>query len=195
MISTIYCFKSINDEIIYIGSTNDIYQRYRAHKSCCYNENLKEHNYPLYQYMRDNNGIENFKFKKICDIDEEFRRITEQFYIDMFKPKCNTYNVIFDEELRKIYMRKMELKRQDDIVCCRTCRCEIRRDNLKKHFRTQKHIDKLDYQKYIEKKKNNKKEYDKEYRKLKVYCEVCNCDVKRKTLQSHFRTQKHINNL
>jgi hypothetical protein len=159
---TIYCFKSVNDEIIYIGSTNDIKQRYSKHKSNCYNENGRDYNFPLYQYMRDNNGFENFKFKKLCDIDEEYRKITEQFYIDTFKPKCNVLNVVFDK---------------------------------KKYDREHKENNKEYYKEYREKRKDWKKEYDKEYRKLKVYCEFCNCDVKRKTLERHKKSIKHINNL
>lgn len=165
---TIYCFKDINDEIIYIGSTKDINKRYREHKNNCYNENCRMYNYPLYQYMRDNNGFENFKFKKICDIDEEYRNITEQFYMDTFKPKCNNNNVIFDrkkydkeywkeyreknreklKEYRKENDKKYQEKNKEKInkrirenrVCCRTCRCEIRRSHLKRHFSSQKHL-------------------------------------------------------
>ena len=167
---SIYCFKDVNDEIIYVGSTNDMKKRYNNHKGVCNNEN----NYPVYQYMRDNNGIENFKFKKICDIDEEYRRITEQFYIDTFKPKCNTYNAIVDnkeykKEYNKVYYEKnkeykkeydkknkdKKNKRQKEYreknkekmkenrVCCRACRCELRRSDLQRHFRTQKHIKNL----------------------------------------------------
>ncbi len=166
---SIYCFKDVNDEIIYVGSTKDIRNRYDSHKSNCYNEN----NIPLYQYMRDNNGIHNFKFIKICDVNEEFRKITEKFYIDTFKPKCNTNNVLLNTNNDKEYykerynihkekikvrrdMNKDKLKiyrdmnkerfykkRSEDRICCRACRCEIRRDNLKQHLQTQKHINNL----------------------------------------------------
>ncbi len=136
--SAIYCFKDVNDEIIYVGSTNDMKKRYNNHKGVCNNEN----NYPVYQYMRDNNGIENFKFKKICDIDEEYRRITEQFYIDTFKPKCNTYNAIVDnKEYKKEYNKVYYEKNKDRIKEKFNCECGGKYTNKRKkaHFRTKKH--------------------------------------------------------
>ena len=112
--SAIYCFKDVNDEIIYIVSTNNIKRRLSEHKGNCYNQHKKTYTCPLYQYMRDNSGFENFKHKIICVVDKEFKRITEQFYIDIFKPKCNSVNAVFSkkqmQERKKIYEKTEAVK-------------------------------------------------------------------------------------
>ena len=45
------------------------------------------------------------------------------------------------------------------------------------------------------KNKQEKYEYNKEYRKLEVFCEVCKCNVKQYRMADHIRTFKHKNNL
>ena len=43
--------------------------------------------------------------------------------------------------------------------------------------------------------KQEKYEYNKEYRKHEVFCEVCKCNVKQYRMADHIRTFKHQNNL
>ena len=49
----------------YIGSTIDFKQRKRTHKSNCNNENVKEYNYKIYTFMRENGGFNNFEIIEI----------------------------------------------------------------------------------------------------------------------------------
>ncbi len=86
----IYAYKDINDNIIYIGSTNNLKHRYRGHKSACYNKNVRHYNIPFYQYLREHGGIDNYKCIVLCIVNDiKLKGLTEQFYIDTYKPKCN----------------------------------------------------------------------------------------------------------
>ena len=69
---------------VYVGSTTNLKQRKSNHKSKCYNENAKQYNYKIYQYIREHGGWENFakieieKFpcenKRQLELREEFWR-------------------------------------------------------------------------------------------------------------------------
>ena len=55
--------KTVTD--CYVGSTNDIEIRRKDHKSKCNNPNSPAYNKPLYKFIRDNDGWDNFTLKKI----------------------------------------------------------------------------------------------------------------------------------
>jgi len=44
------------DDNIYIGSTCNFKHRKNAHKTGCYNEKSRNYNSPVYQFIRDNGG-------------------------------------------------------------------------------------------------------------------------------------------
>jgi len=50
---------------VYIGSTTCFKQRKCDHKSKCHNENSKEYNFKVYQFMREHGGFENFAMVEI----------------------------------------------------------------------------------------------------------------------------------
>ena len=75
----------------------------------------------------------------------------------------------------------------------KTCnRClEIRRES---HIKNREKRLEQNHIYYINHKKE-RYEYNKEYRKLEVFCEVCKCNVKQYRMADHIRTFKHKNNL
>ena len=83
---TFYRIVNINGDIdmCYVGSSSDIKQRKRLHKSDCYNIKKKIYNSKLYRTMRDNGGFDEFKFIELgykegitkneaCIIEEQHR--------------------------------------------------------------------------------------------------------------------------
>ena len=42
--------------------------------------------------------------------------------------------------------------------------------------------------------KEQHREYQKEYRQIEVWCDICDCKVKKCRASKHLQTQKHINN-
>jgi hypothetical protein len=82
VIYVIYCTA---DETlpVYIGKTKNLKQRWSQHKSFCTNENRKQYNYPVYQFIRENHGIEHWTIKELyaCKEDDD-GSILEEFYIN-----------------------------------------------------------------------------------------------------------------
>ncbi len=54
--AVVYKFHKDDLPEIYIGSTHDEIKREQDHKSVCNNENSKEYNKKVYEFMRDNGG-------------------------------------------------------------------------------------------------------------------------------------------
>lgn len=88
----IYCIKFEN-EILYIGSTNNYSQRKSKHKKNTTNKRGKLYWLKLYLHIRQNGGIDKFTFELLengeCITKEEIRKI-EQKFLDIYKPILNT---------------------------------------------------------------------------------------------------------
>jgi len=75
---------AINDDMIYIGSTEDIKDRMRKHKCSCNNINDYRYNCKVYKYIRDNGGWDEWKYEIIDEVEVALRndaRIYEGEYI------------------------------------------------------------------------------------------------------------------
>ena len=105
----IYEIKS-NDKSItgtYIGSCWNMKKRLKSHKDYCNNKNNKDYNYPLYRYIRENGGFDNFEMTIIdsseCE-DELELHCAEQFYIDLsggIEYLLNDRDALMDKQKRK----------------------------------------------------------------------------------------------
>ncbi len=121
------------NHMVYIGSTNNINERWRQHQSCAFNPNDHHYNYPLMRAFREY-GIENFKFEVVETVNDWQTMINkEQQWI--LKENCiipNGYNQtnrtdspMFDPEVakrmsetkREIYGKKVcEIDKQGNIL-------------------------------------------------------------------------------
>ena len=90
-----YSIKSIdNDEIIYVGTTTNYKKRMIQHKSRSKNENDKEYNKPLYIYIREQGGFNNFEFDIIEEVECDNKNealVIENKYIEQYNCKCNKH--------------------------------------------------------------------------------------------------------
>lgn len=72
----------------YVGSSVNYNKRIRDHMNNCNNTKLKEYNFPIYKYIRENGGFGCFKFKvleTVMDVEDKFKLTTiEQKYINDF---------------------------------------------------------------------------------------------------------------
>jgi len=109
-----YSIKSkIDDEIVYIGSTTNYKRRISEHMGRCKNENDDAYNKPLYKYIREQGGIDNFEFEIIeeveCDNKNESLAI-ENKYIEQYNCKCNKRKpgAFLDAGSRKEYMKQYQ---------------------------------------------------------------------------------------
>lgn len=90
-ISGIYKITNIINNKSYIGSSVDIYTRWREHKrrSKCKSEWTKDvYESPLYRSFRKN-GLENFTFEIIEEVSPNNLLEREQYWYDYYKPEYN----------------------------------------------------------------------------------------------------------
>ena len=143
-----------NNENIYIGSTCNFTRRKHKHKTTCNNENDKDYNLKLYQYIRENDGWDAWVMTKIIDYpcnSKSELNIMERRYIDNYKStlNCNiptrTNKQYQNDNKEKIAQRKKRHyeANKDKIlekVICDNCGCESSKNDLAKHKRSQKCI-------------------------------------------------------
>jgi len=169
MVFYIYKIKNIN----YIGSTDNIKRRTREHKTKCYNENNKNYNLLVYQYIREKQieieleilGV----YKKKCS--KRIKLLVEQFYI-------NKYNSINDGlNSRNAFTNKKKYRKkynQDNKEHIKEYRKKYRDDNNEK----------------LKQGKKKYREKNKEKLKQKINCPICDCLIRKQHLKRHQKTKK-----
>jgi len=86
MISGIYAIVCKDTTIpeVYVGSTCNLENRIRQHKSdCCNNKKRSHYNLKVYQFIRDNGGFHNFKFivlEHYKGEEEDLRQLERVWY-------------------------------------------------------------------------------------------------------------------
>ena len=105
--SCVYIIRHKHTDNCYIGSTMDFDKRKKEHMICVVSEKQTNYTHPVYQFIRENDGWDNFDMVKICDCDENERLKMEQHHMDFIKPSLNCKRALgFDHERRKIYKKK-----------------------------------------------------------------------------------------
>ena len=154
-----------DDNLIYIGSTTNFKCRKNQHKESCNNLKSEKYNYKIYENIRNNGGWENWNMQaiEIYNTDNKIKaRIRETKLMEDYKSNLNMrksyisqeekkeYKIEYDKNKNKDYYlikskeyynnNKEEInKRRKELIICE-CRCEIRKDTLKRHKRSLKHI-------------------------------------------------------
>tara|TARA_R110000787_G_C13161852_1_gene419691 strand:+ start:94 stop:579 length:486 start_codon:yes stop_codon:yes gene_type:complete len=134
----------------YVGSCWDTHKRNTKHKSSCHNTKSKKYNYPVYKFIRENGGYDNWYMETLDCVDCEDHELVEyeQHYIDIHGGidfLLNDHDAVQDKEQRKEKMnissrdgaqRNIETKR----FYCECCDHAFPFNaNLQKHFTTNKH--------------------------------------------------------
>ena len=106
-----------NDDMIYIGSCDDISQRVSKHKYCCNTPNNCKYNYKVYKYIRENGGWENWKYEIIDEVEVALRDdgyIYEKEYIVKYDA-VNKLNSRFAGRTKQEYLETNQeyIKRRD----------------------------------------------------------------------------------
>lgn len=135
------------DMCVYIGSTDNMRQRYARHVSSRNTPNHKEYMKQFYQDWRDVE-LNDFKFK-ILDVfteilDRPSREKIEQSYIDSEQPLCNGNNAStgIESGLSKVEYNKQHYEQNKDYIAEKIqceCGCLIRRGNIARHRKTHNH--------------------------------------------------------
>jgi hypothetical protein len=92
--SSIYklCCKDVNIKEEYVGSTTRFERRKAEHKTGCNNEKNPSYNYYVYQFIRENGGIENWDMVQIEEVNVNNKRelgTRERYWIETLKAELN----------------------------------------------------------------------------------------------------------
>jgi len=196
--------EDFNNVNCYVGSTTNFIQRKKSHKKTCNNENYRDYNLKLYQYIRQNGGWNNWTMIQIepfiCNSKKELET-RERYWIEQLKSKLNctiptrTMKEWYNDNKDKL----LEKQKQYNI------------DNKDKNteYAKQYHIDNRD--EILVKKKQYRIDYrdkrlekDRQYyydnrdrllekKKQKAICDNCGCEISKGVLPRHKRSQKCIN--
>jgi len=203
--SVIYkiCCKDPTIKDIYVGSTTSFKRRMSEHKSICNNEKSEKYNYPVYRFIRDTGGFDNWSVVKIRDVccKDKYDLVAEER--KDFEKLGGILNSYYPErsieEWRKDNEEKIAMKNKEYYE---NNKKEILEKN--KEYRSIPEVKEQIKQQRKEyssrpEVKYNKKQYDKQYRennkeklKEKVECE-CGSVVCRRLLTRHKKSQKHQN--
>jgi len=157
----IYIFYKIvcKDENIkdcYVGKTTDLKRRWREHKKNCNNENRSEYNLKLYQFIRENDGWNNWNIIEIDkgEYDDKDSSIRERYWFEELNANlnCKTPSRTRKEFSEEYYEKNKEKINEtckeyrdnnkeilnEKVIC--ECGCEITKKNLIRHKKTKKHI-------------------------------------------------------
>ena len=196
--------EDFDNENIYIGSTTNFIKRKNMHKTTCNYENNTYYNLKLYQYIRQNGGWDSWCMIQIqpysCSSKKELET-QERYWIETLKPKLNNNiptrtNVEYyydNRDKKKEYSKQYYYDNLDKIA---EKQKQYRIENKNKIAEKQKQ--------YRIENKNKLTEYDKqyyydnrdkkiEYAKQKVICDNCGCEIVKRVLQRHKKSQKCIN--
>lgn len=115
-----YKFVCKNSEILfsYVGHTINFIKRKSAHKSSCNNIQYKDHNTPLYVFMRKNGGFENWNMivihTQICKDKRDAERIETELQ-EQQQFKLNVMKAYVSEEQQKEQLVKYLEKNKEQI--------------------------------------------------------------------------------
>jgi hypothetical protein len=216
----IYKIEHVDDEsLVYVGHTTSFDKRKTKHKSSCYNENGKQHNYKLYQMIRDNGGWEMFNMIEVekypCNDKREAER-RENEVMKELKANMNakrSYRTEEDiSEYHKEYYEANKPKIQEKEK-------EYRENNKEKIQEQKKEYRENNKSKIQEQKKNyyesnthkiqeqKKEHYEANKHKTQIYYEAnkskinakikceCGCEVVKRYLKEHQATKKHLDKM
>jgi hypothetical protein len=149
------CCKDETIKECYVGHTTNFKQRKIEHKYACCNENSKSYNCKVYSFIRNNGGLDNWRFVEIekfpCASKEE-AHMRENYWYFIFKATLNTIAPSLDLEKQQIRENRKRVIEQ-----------------MKRKFADKRGIIKREREKYLQDNAEQIKEHKK---KIRIeYCE------------------------
>ena len=151
------CCNEPNIKDIYVGHTTNFAQRKNRHKTCCCNENDKNYNRYVYQFIRDHGGWYNWSMIQIENVDCTTKREAEALEHKWMEDLGATLNTnkpyAMCKEEPKLYKQCWYEEKKDYIL-----------QKAKEHYEEHKE-EKIAYQKqYSQENKEKIAQHHKEYR-------------------------------
>lgn len=149
-----------NDDMIYIGSSSNTYMRWALHKSRCNNPKGEYYNYKVYQYIRENGGIDEWKMVILDEFEIPLKKCIERNnyekeYILKYdavnklnviltgrtiKEYHNEYRENNKEKIKEYYIKNIDKIKENkkEKIKCSNCNALIARSNIAKHKQNKK---------------------------------------------------------
>jgi hypothetical protein len=190
--------KTCDDKKVYVGSTINLKKRIRRHRQDCNNEKNKGYNFKLYQYIRENGGINEYQFIilecYVCNFKHELL-CKEDDYIKMYDNNLNQLRAYLTrEEYKEKISEKKKIYYEENKEELNEKKKKYHDENKDKINRQRKERYNENKDKLKEKQKNYREEHKKkinEKRKEKFTCE-CGIIVTKSHIARHRKTLKHI---
>ena len=157
-----------NTKDCYVGSTHNLQERICGHKKTCNNPKQRGYNIRVYQYIRANDGYDNWCFDVLeqKDMSKRERYIREGILINQHHATLNV---------------------QDPAAVIVNGKPECNRRDSRKHYHTHKEK----YKQYNEKTKEDTRQYDKRRSDTDNTCDKCGRTYRGKGSKArHLRTKK-----
>ncbi len=165
---------AVNDDMIYIGSTINIDKRWIRHKSNCNNFNNDNYNYNLYQYIRENGGIDKWEMVVLDKLEVYYIKCEKRYnYEGRFIKAFDSFN-----KLNENIAGRTQKKWAEDNV-------DKRKEYLKEYRKKNNEEKSIYLKKYYE--------FTKGERKKEINCNVCGCLITKQSLTRHQKTKKCMN--
>lgn len=141
------CCNDLSITDCYVGHTTDFIKRKYQHKFYCINENYSNHNYKVYQTIRQNGGWENWSMIQLeqfnCKNNLE-AAARERYWYENSNSKLNTCmpNRSSADSKKEYYnQNKEQIKDKQKQKCFCECGGKYTKVNKLTHSKTKKHQD------------------------------------------------------
>jgi len=208
--------KNLETTDLYVGSTCNFNRRKQKHKSACTNENGRDYNYPVYQYIRQHGGWSNWQMILVeevpCQNKKQLNRTEAKYIKDLgavlnYSIPCRTVKEYYEDNKEVISKKAKEYYEDNREVIAKKAK-EYYEDNreviskkAKEYYEDNNQIIKEKSKEYREKnnqiiKEKDKKKYEKnkdiinEKRKQKIEC-PCGSVIRKDCLARHKKSIKH----
>ena len=145
---------------VYVGSTTNFRKRKNQHKECCTNASSKKHGYPVYNYIRENGGWDNWDMVQVAEVNAKDKRelhATERRYVEQLgatlnrqvptKTRKQSYHDNRDKIVAHVkqYYQDHKAERRAYLDAVIECECGLTstRSHMSRHKRTQRHNDRM----------------------------------------------------
>ena len=131
---------------VYIGSTKNLHLRKNQHKSKCNNVNCKEYNYHVYQFIRANQGFDNWHIIQLEEVEFNTKHellVRERYFFELLNASLNMQvpNRTCAESKRNYAIEhRNEIYAKQNISHNCVCGGLFMNRNKSVHFATNKHL-------------------------------------------------------
>jgi len=131
---------------VYVGHTTNKTNRKRHHRVACNNENDKDYNIYVYQFIRDNGRFDNWEMIILEEYPcENVNQATlrERYWLESLNATLN--KCIPSRTKQEYYLQNREIinkKRYEKIEC--ECGSSYTKNHQARHFKSKKHIEYLE---------------------------------------------------